>query len=188
MKKKCTIEAKVFPITRFSGHLYLEVFGEDGQRIAQVNGFSTDAKTRKPKPVGFPGDLLMAYLQPVDGLICGGYTCRDAHPHKGEVLFEGAREDVMRALSAMEKRAGELNRMDLPYKLLSFNSNTIFAEMVKAAQTEVAIDAKALEKVVKMKPVFPGLAADFNRMAEKIASKRKAAEKKNRPRGPDATP
>lgn len=183
--KKYTIEAKVFPITRFSGHLYLEIFDDRGDRVAQINGFSTDAKTKKPKPVGIPGDLLLAYLQPVRGLICGPSTCRDTHPHKGEVIFEGSRDDVLRALSAIEKRAAELNKMDLPYKLLSFNSNTVFAEMVKAAWTEVAIDARALEKVVKMKPVFPGLSADFNRETKKLAQKK--AVKKDRPRGPDAS-
>lgn len=165
----CTIEAKILPLAGVSGHLYLEVFDENGCRIAQINGLATDKKTLETKSVGFPGDLLKTHVSDSHILASTASSRRENHRHEGCVLFSGTREEIDRALTAAQKRAAELNTLDLPYKLLSLNSNTVFMEMVKAIAKEVDLDWKALKAVTEMRLSFPGLATDFNMAIKKIS-------------------
>lgn len=178
--KKYTIEAKILPLAGVSGHLYLEIFDENGDRYAQINGFATDRKTREPKSIGYPGDLLKVYLSEV---LMGTNSCtRDKHCHAGRAIFEGSRADIDRAYAAAQRRSHELNALELPYKLLSLNSNTIFMEIVRAMQKEISIDEKALKTVAKMRPLFPGLATDFAKAVQKIGRKPKPESKPRDPR------
>lgn len=160
----CTIEAKILPLVGLSGHLYLEVFDETGLRISQINGLATDSKTGKVKSIGVPSDVIKVYISRDDGILLGvSHRCnRDNHGHKGCVLFEGAREEVDDALDAMRKRAAEINFEHASYRLLSLNSNTVFSEMVRAAQKVLPLDLKALSVLLKSKVVLPGVSTDFN--------------------------
>lgn len=182
----CTIEAKVLPLAGgLSGHLYLEVFDDCGKRIAQINGFATDKATGQTKAVGFPGDLLKAHVSETHILASTAECAREEHVHRGIVLFRGTAEDILRALAAAQKRASEINAQDLPYKLLSFNSNTVFMEMVRAIGGAVAIDWEAVESVGMLKLSFPGLSTDFNKAVE-VFRQEKNAPKGKRPSPPSA--
>ncbi len=181
---KCTIEAKILPLVGVSGHLYLEIFDEKGDRLCQINGLATDSKTGKTKSMGLhPEDLIKAYISDDCGIVLAASArcARDSHHHQGCVLFEGSREDVMKALDAMRVRAAELNAENAPYKLLSLNSNTIFSEMVKAAAGVIDIDGKALSKLTSSRPL-PGVSTDFNKAV--AAHREKPAGKKPRPPKP----
>lgn len=180
---KCTIEAKILPLAGVSGHLYLEVFDEAGKRIAQVNGFATSAKTGDTRSLGLPGDLIKAYLSCDHGgiVLAASYRCgRDDHAHNGCALFEGTRAEVDLAIDAMRKRAAEINAEKAPYLLLSLNSNTVFSEMVTAAETVVPVDRKALDVLLASKITLPGVATDFTRAVAAL----KAAPPKAAPKPP----
>jgi len=160
----CTIEAKILPLVGLSGHLYLEIFDETGLRISQINGLATDSKTGKVKSIGLPGDVIKAYISCDDGILLGAsHRCnRHNHSHKGCVLFEGTRKEVDDALDAIRKRAAEINREHASYQLLSLNSNTVFREMVRAAQKVLHVDLNAMNVLLKSKIILPGISTDFN--------------------------
>lgn len=62
----------------------------------------------------------------------------------------------------MRKRATEINLEHASYQLLSLNSNTVFREMVKAAQKVLHLDINAMNTLLKSKLILPGVATDFN--------------------------
>ena len=172
---KCTIEVKMLPLVGVSGHLYLEIFDETGKRICQVNGLATDAKTGKTKSMGFPGDVIKAYLSDDCGIILAASArcSRDDHNHVGRVIFEGTREEIDQVIKAMRVRAAEINKVAAPYKIFSLNSNTVFREMVEVAAHIVRIDRAALAEMANSRPL-PGVATDFNKAMKGLKENPKA--------------
>lgn len=151
-----TLEAKILPLVGVSGHLYLEVFDDAGKRVCQMNGLATNPKTNQPREIGLPGDKLKAY---VDGVILSTTqgSDRDHHPHEGRVLFRGDEADVRRAAVAMRAAAKRINALDLPYQLLSLNSNSVFMNMVDAVSEVLPIDKKAVQEMTSMMLALPGV-------------------------------
>jgi hypothetical protein len=152
-----TIEAKILPLVGLSGHLYLEIFDEAGQRVAQINGLATDPATQRPRSVGLPTDHLRAYVSAHALLADTPGSTRDRHPHRGHVLFQGPKADILKAIETAEKAAGRINKLNLAYLVLTQNSNSVFMHMVDAIAEIVPIEFQTLEAVRRLKPILPGI-------------------------------
>lgn len=152
-----TVEAKLLPLVGVSGHLYIEIFDDNGNRALQINGLATNRATQQPRYMGLPGDSLKAYVS--NTLILGdtaGAT-RDYHPHKGQILFAGSQQDIVKVVKAAEEAAKNINQLDLSYLLLAQNSNSIFMHMIDAISSVIPVDFQAVESVCRLKPVLPGI-------------------------------
>ena len=150
-----TIEAKVLPLVGISGHLYIDIFDDRGIRVCQINGLATNPTTLQPRSMGVPGDLLKAYVGTF--ILTPEGSTRDRHPHPGRVLFQGNREDIMKAIRAAQKAEVQVNQLNLPYRVLSLNSNSVFMHMVEALSSVIAIDQQAVNEMRRIKPILPGI-------------------------------
>jgi len=175
-----TIEAKMLPLVGISGHLYIDIFDDNGARVCQINGLATNPLNLKPRDIGLPGDLLKAYL---GTLVLGGTenATRDHHPHKGRVLFRGDKKDIIKAIEAAIKAADYINQLDVPYRVLTINSNSVFTHIVKAISTVVDLDQQALKEAYGLKKFLPGVNG-------KITDEFRRAAGKNAPQNPPKNP
>jgi hypothetical protein len=182
-----TIEAKILPLVGVSGHLYLEIFDDNGVRICQINGLATDPKNGRPNDIGLPGDLLRAY---VGNFVLGDTTkaTRDNHPHEGRVLFQGDAVDMFKAIDAAKKAADYINQMEVPYRLLRLNSNSVFSHMVKAMSVVIPIDKQALKEVCGLKKILPGVNGKITDKFKDAASKKTPPTTDKKPPPPPAPP
>jgi hypothetical protein len=175
-----TIHAKILPLTTLAGHAYLEIFDKKGERVCQINGFATDVRTQKSKAVGAPWDQIKAYISKHAILAVTENATADKHVHKGFKLADiediNALNDLM---SALQKRADEINAMQLRYKLLSQNSNTIFAEMliVIAEKLSLPLD-DFFKQTLSIQAFLPGLQT---RLQDKSLSPQAPKPKKYKP-------
>jgi hypothetical protein len=152
-----TIETKLLSLVGVAGHLYLEIFNDAGERVMQVNGFAADPKTLRPRSVGLPGDFLKAYVSNIDILEESAGGVRDHHPHPGRVLFEGSKEDVLKAIKAAQEAAVKINSLGLRYHLFTQNSNSVFMYIVEAISNVLPLNLSSLQEVVDMKLMLPGI-------------------------------
>lgn len=181
--KTCSIHAKRLPLA-LASHMYLDVFDENGQRIAQINGYAVNLTTGGPKAVGIPGDGLRAFVGMDAVLGMTWSSTRDNHRHKGGAIFEGARAEVDALVKAMQQRAHEINAHKLPYLITALNSNTVFAQMVDALRAQVKIDEAALKSTCGLW-IAPGLSCDFkSAVARYGAQQAPAAPQKPKPPQP----
>ena len=150
-----TIEAKVLPLAGISGHLYIDIFDDRGIRVCQINGLATHPTTLQPRSIGMPGDLLKAYVGNL--ILTPEDSTRDRHPHQGRVLFRGNREDIVTAIRAAQKAEAQVNALNLPYRVMSLNSNSVFMHMVEALSAVVAIDQQAVNEMRRIRPILPGI-------------------------------
>ena len=154
-----SIHVKILPLTVFSGHAYLELFDKNGQRVCQINGFATDVVSQKSKAVGAPWDQIKVYISKQSILAVTAHSSASQHVHKGFVLAEIEDDQKLQTLlNALQKRADEINQRQLRYKLLSQNSNAVFAEMVLVIATHLALNPDELfAKTLSIQPFLPGL-------------------------------
>lgn len=152
-----TIEAKLLPLVGISGHLYLEIFDDKGNRVTQINGFAADPKTHKAHQIGLPGHVLQAFVTPPVILDETTGATRDNHPHQGQVLYKGTQQDIEKAIAAFEKAAVEINKLNLPYKVFSQNSNSVFMYMVDVLSTALPIRLDGIQKLYDSKWYLPGV-------------------------------
>jgi len=96
-----TIEAKVQPLVGIAGHLYLDIFDDEGKRVVQINGFSFSDRTNKITSIGTPEDKLKAYVTDKVVLVETSGRDRDHQPHDGHVIFSGKKEDVLEVIAAL---------------------------------------------------------------------------------------
>jgi len=152
-----TIEAKVLPLVGVAGHLYLDIFDDEGNRVVQINGFSFSSKGNKITAVGKPTDKLKAYVSDKVVLV---ETCafgREDHPHKGHVIFSGKKDEVLEVIEQLKELAEEFNSKDFFYRAFSFNSNTVFSAMVHKISQIVPINHEAVDKAIALKKITPGI-------------------------------
>jgi len=152
-----TIETKLLSLVGVAGHLYLEIFNDAGERVIQVNGFAADPKTLRPRSVGLPGDFLKAYVSKTDILEESAGGVRDHHPHPGRVLFEGSKEDVLKAIKAAQEAAEKINSLGLRYHLFTQNSNSVFMYVVEAISNVLPLKLALLQEMIDMKLMLPGI-------------------------------
>lgn len=150
-----TIEVKILPIAAVSGHLYLEIFDDKGQRVRQINGFACDPVTGQQKSVGVVGDFLRAYVDD-SYVLCAGYN-RDNHPHDGRVIYKGDEAGIRRAIKAMEEAAVKINAQNLSYWLFTQNSNSVFMHMLDVMEGQLPIDRKAVGEMLNSRILLPGI-------------------------------
>jgi hypothetical protein len=162
-----SIEAKILPIAGLSGHLYIEIYDDKGARITQVNGFAIHARTGKVKAIGVPGDRLRAFVDKDRILGVTKHATRDNPVHRGVVLFKGEAPDIVKAITAMQLCAYDINRMDLRYNALTQNSNGVFSAMIDSLQKTIKLEPGAVDKARKLKPWMPGLSACFEVKAKR---------------------
>jgi hypothetical protein len=134
-----TIEAKQHPLLKTRiGHLYIEMWDAQGNRLEQINGLATDRVTGAAKRVGLPHNQLRAYLNLRDNVWpFGTGNTQATNTHQGAVLFQGSREDVEKALAAAAETAERINTADFAYNLLArsgYNSNSVFNTIALAMQ------------------------------------------------------
>ncbi|MEK6746195.1 MAG: hypothetical protein AABY33_04105 [Pseudomonadota bacterium] len=132
-----TIEAKVLPIGP-SGHLYFEIWKDDGTRFMQINGLATDKTTGEVKTVGADGDYIEGYVSS-NSRINGPETATQFnHPHTGITLFTGSEADVRKAIVYVEAAVSYINahKQDYSYQGnpddVHQNSNSIWGNEVAA--------------------------------------------------------
>ncbi len=157
----CTIEAKVLPLAHLGGHLYLEVFNDEGKRIAQINGLSVSSKTNEIIPIGRPWDNLKAYVS--NNILLAGTRNgnRDSHPHKGYTVCSGTKDEVENAVRQAAKLAKTFNDRHFLYGIFNFNSNTVFSAMLHEVGKTLTVDHEAVNKAVAMRSITPGIKQDL---------------------------
>jgi hypothetical protein len=165
-----TIEAKLLPFAGISGHLYIEMFDDNGARVCQINGLAITPSTMKPRSIGRPGGLLNAFVGNFV-LPSSENATRDHHPNKGRVLFRGNEEDIAKAIEAAKKEAVYINQLDLPYNLLKLNSNSVFMKMVDTLSTVVDINQQAVEEMRGITKILPGINGKITDQFHDAASK-----------------
>ena len=152
-----TIEAKVQPLVGIAGHLYLDIFDDEGKRVVQINGFSFSDRTNKITSIGTPEDKLKAYVTDKVVLVETSGRDRDHQPHDGHVIFSGKKEDVLEVIAALKELAEEFNEKDFLYRAFSFNSNTVFSAMVHRISQIVPVDMEAVDKTIALQKITPGV-------------------------------
>ncbi len=153
-----TIEAKILPLAGMFGHMYLEVFGNDGQRISQINGIAVCRETGKTKAMGSSKDLLKAYMGDKFTLANTADASRDNHPHKGVVIFEGTEQEVKSILEIIRDRAVLINKTGVPYNLTKCNSNSVFSALIEVIKDKgYKINQKELKKLISFPTIVPGI-------------------------------
>jgi len=152
-----TIEAKVLPLVGVAGHLYLDIFDDEGKRVVQINGFSFSSTGNKITAVGKPTDKLKAYVTNKVVLSETVGFDRDHHPHEGYVIFSGTKDEVQEVVKQLKELADEFNAKDFFYRAFSFNSNTVFSAMVHKISQIVPIDHEAVDKAIALKKITPGI-------------------------------
>lgn len=124
------IELRVFA----NVHLYYEFIGDNGQRIAQVNGLSTSKNTGIPIPIGKPldsSDVTMMYTNRTLNSPIFGDT-NNINERTGSLVFEGGESEIRNALSYLEQLSEYINAQQLPYTPATlpgtsdvYNSNSV---------------------------------------------------------------
>lgn len=90
-------------------HLYYEFIDDSGQRIAQINGLSTDITTGDAIPIGGPlssNDVIMIYSVKLDGT-------DDINANSGSRIFEGSESQVRNALAYISELSNFVNAQRL---------------------------------------------------------------------------
>ena len=169
-----TIEVKRYPIVdpilgipTGAGHLYLEIFDDDGNRVYQFNAMATDPVTGDIAAVGSDSDIL-TIVKSTNGVIGDSDSgTRDDYPYDGAVLFSGTQTQVEQGIAYLSafKDFINSNSSNLHYQLVPggdhYNSNSGFAGMAVALAQALSIDESALETVEAIR-IFgnPGLGQD----------------------------
>lgn len=152
-----TIEAKVQPLLGVAGHLYLDIFDDEGKRVVQINGFSFCDKMNKITAIGTPEDKLRAYVSEKVVLMETARLDRDHQPHSGHVIYSGTKDEVLEVIDQLKELAEEFNEKDFFYRAFSFNSNTVFSAMVHKISQIVPIDMEAVDKTIALQKITPGV-------------------------------
>lgn len=168
-----SIEIKRLPILGVGGHIYIEFFDDEGNRVAQYNGFAEDPNTGEVKTVGdvTNGDRLKLYSSNDEDVnkrkVLGGTAgaTKDNHPHEGVEIWEGTEEEMQEAIDALDAYKEDFNEADLPYDLNAskdplsdndyYNSNSGASGMLDVLEEELDVDDEAVEEGKDLGPL-PG--------------------------------
>ncbi len=143
-----TIEAKVYPIAVFAGHLYYEIWDDKGKRVMQINGLATDPITGQVHTAGSDSDILKIYA---GGIVLGGTGDETQYnsTHNGVILFTGSKEDVFKAIDYLNAAASYSNEQQLSYSILAsgddkYNSNSAFNSLANVLMDVLPIDIQKI--------------------------------------------
>ena len=134
-----------------AGHLYLQIVDPNGKLLFQFDGLAINDKNDVPL-IGTPLDNIKVYTSKIP--IWG----KDSDKHESSVVYStNSKEEIYAAINSMLTKSTEINAKNANYGLLTSNSNAVFSELIKSANSVVAIDPKNIEKAKNLGIINPGV-------------------------------